>query len=87
MQRFRPGIGLLAQESRVPVVPVGLVGLGRSTKKRVRSRKIEVRFGEAVSFDEAMGPGALTAMLEARVRQLCSGVIVSGSGGDGKSGS
>ena len=87
MQRFRPGIGLLAQESRVPIVPVGLVGLGRSTKKRVRSRKIEVRFGEAVSFDEAMGPGALTAMLEARVRQLCSGVIVSGSGGDGKSGS
>jgi len=87
MQRFRPGIGLLAQESRVPIVPVGLVGLGRSTKKRVRSRKIEVRFGEAVSFDEAMGPGALTAMLEARVRQLCSGVIASGSGDDGKSGS
>ena len=70
MQRFRPGIGLLAEESRVPVMPVALVGLGRSTKKLVRSRKIEVRFGEAVIFDEAMQPGALTDALEGRVRQL-----------------
>ena len=46
---FRPGIGLLAQQSRVPVVPVALIGLGemRTGKTRwFRSGQLEVHVGD-----------------------------------------
>ena len=48
---FRPGIGLLAQQSRVPVVPVALIGLGemrRGKTRWFRSGQLEVHVGEAV---------------------------------------
>ena len=72
---FRPGIGLLAQESRVPVVPVTLIGLGamRAEKTRwFRSGKLQVRVGEAIPVDETAQPAELTATLEESVRQLLS---------------
>jgi len=46
-----PGIGLLAAESRVPIVPVALVGLGElraSGERWFRSGKIEVRIGRSI---------------------------------------
>ncbi|QEE28952.1 AMP-binding protein [Terriglobus albidus] len=73
LQPFRPGIGLLAQQSRVPVVPVALIGLGemrRGKTRWFRSGKLEVHVGEPVAIEEDTEPAQLTAKLEASVRQL-----------------
>ncbi len=43
MHGFRAGIGLLALQSRVPVVPVALIGLGGG--RWFRTGKLEVRVG------------------------------------------
>ncbi|WP_263418191.1 AMP-binding protein [Terriglobus albidus] len=75
LQPFRPGIGLLAQQSRVPVVPVALIGLGemRTGKTRwFRSGQLEVHVGEPVAVEEGAEPAQLTAKLEESVRQLLS---------------
>jgi long-chain acyl-CoA synthetase len=75
LHRFRAGIGLLAQQSRVPVVPVALIGLGemRAGKTRwFRSGHLEVRVGEAIPFEEGLEPSQWTAKLEESVRRLRS---------------
>jgi long-chain acyl-CoA synthetase len=73
LNQFRAGIGLLAQQSRVPVVPVALIGLGemRTGKTRwFRSGQLEVRLGEAIPVEESAEPAQLTARLEESVRRL-----------------
>jgi long-chain acyl-CoA synthetase len=75
LQPFRLGIGLLAQESRVPVVPVALIGLGelRAAKARwFRSGQLEVRLGEVVPVDEESEPAELTSRFEESIRRLRS---------------
>jgi long-chain acyl-CoA synthetase len=75
MHPFRSGIGMLAQQSRVPVVPIALVGLGemRTGKTRwFRSGRLEVHVGEAVSIEEGAEPTQLTEKLEESVRRLRS---------------
>ena len=70
---FRPGIGLLAQQSCVPVVPVALIGLGEmlgSKTRWFRSGKLEVHVGEVVAVEEGLEPAQLTAKLEKSVRRL-----------------
>jgi long-chain acyl-CoA synthetase len=72
---FRAGIGLLAQQSRVPVVPVALIGLGemRAGKTRwFRSGQLEVHVGEVVPVEEGSEPAQLTMSLEESVRRLRS---------------
>ena len=73
LQHFRPGIGLLANESSVPILPVALIGLGelRTTQSRwFRSGKLEVRVGTPIPWDESAEPATLTATLEQTIRQL-----------------
>lgn len=85
MEPFRPGIGLLAQQSRVPVLPVALVGLyafrpppgapqGKASSSRVswfHSGSIEVRIGRPIPAPAAdANAAALTAQLEAALREL-----------------
>jgi long-chain acyl-CoA synthetase len=74
LHAFRPGIGLLATESRVPIVPIGLAGLSelRSSGARwFRSGKIEVRIGQTIAAaSEETDPPQLTARLEEAVRGL-----------------
>jgi long-chain acyl-CoA synthetase len=73
LHQFRAGIGLLAQQSRVPIVPVALIGLGemRTGKTRwFRSGQLEVRLGEAISVEEGAEPAQLTARLEESIRRL-----------------
>jgi long-chain acyl-CoA synthetase len=74
LHAFRPGIGLLAEESRVPIVPVALVGLGElraSGKRWFRSGKIEVRIGRAIAAaEEESDPAEITTRLEEAVRGL-----------------
>lgn len=75
LQPFRPGIGLLAQQSRVPVVPVSLIGLGemRTGKTRwFRSGHLEVRVGDAVAVEEGAEPAQLAARLEESIQRLRS---------------
>jgi long-chain acyl-CoA synthetase len=75
LQPFRPGIGLLAQESHVPVLPVALIGLGelRAAKARwFRSGQLEVRVGEVVPVDDEAEPADLTARFEESIRRLRS---------------
>jgi len=66
LQRFRAGTGLLAQESRVPVVPVELIGLGEmlASRRWFRSGKLELRVGAAIPVDEDADPAKLTAKFE-----------------------
>jgi long-chain acyl-CoA synthetase len=75
LHQFRPGTGLLMQQSQVPVVPVALIGLGemRASKARwFRSGQLEVYVGEAVPFKEGAEPAQLTEKLEESVRRLRS---------------
>jgi long-chain acyl-CoA synthetase len=71
MQSFRQGIGLLATEARVPIVPVALMGLEEMYKSGwFRSKLLKIRIGEAIPVDDAMDVAEITARLEAAVREL-----------------
>ncbi len=73
---FRPGIGLLAKQSYVPVLPVAMRGLGElKTRKRswLRSGTIEIHVGEAISFGPEETESAITARLHDEVERLMGG--------------
>ncbi len=72
LQRFREGTGLLAKESQVPVLPVGLRGLGelKASGRWVRSGKLEVRVGAPVELGPEATAAEWTAALEAAVQSL-----------------
>ena len=72
LQRFREGTGLLAKESQVPVLPVGLRGLGelRASGRWVRSGRLEVRVGAPIDLGPEATAGEWTAALEAAVQRL-----------------
>jgi len=73
LQRFRAGIGLLAQESNVPVLPVALQGLGalKQGKQRwFRSGKLSIRVGTPVRIDIHQPAEEITAILERKLRSM-----------------
>jgi long-chain acyl-CoA synthetase len=73
---FRPGIGLLAKQSGVPVVPTAIRGLGEmKAGKRpwFRSGQLEVRVGEAIWFGPEESEAAITARLHDEVERLLGG--------------
>lgn len=73
MAPFRKGIGLLAAQAGVAVLPVALVGLDRIRDRRVRwfrSGVLRVYIGEALAYDPARTPEAWAAELEERIRTL-----------------
>jgi 1-acyl-sn-glycerol-3-phosphate acyltransferase len=68
---FRPGIGLLAQESRAPVLPIALIGLDQMKKTGwLRSGHLEIRLGEVIPADSHCSPTELTQSLEDSIRHL-----------------
>jgi long-chain acyl-CoA synthetase len=76
LARFRPGIGLLAKQSNVPVLPVGIRGLGELKVKGqgwFRSGKIEVHVGEAMRFEPGDTEAAITQRLHDEVEKLLTG--------------
>jgi long-chain acyl-CoA synthetase len=73
---FRPGIGLLAKQSGVPVVPTAIRGLSemKTGKRRwFRSGQLEVRVGEAIYFGPEESEAAITARLHDEVERLLDG--------------
>jgi long-chain acyl-CoA synthetase len=76
LQPFKTGIGLLARELGVPVVPVAIDGLhailpkGRTLPRR---GPVRISIGEPVQVDPALSNAAATALLEARLRDLLTG--------------
>ena len=74
MNRFRPGIGLLAQAMQVPVVPVRIDGLYRITNhKHWIPRKfgcVRITLGKPMHVDPRADPGEVAEELEDAVRNL-----------------
>jgi long-chain acyl-CoA synthetase len=70
---FRPGIGLLAVQAEVSILPVALTGLEQISSRRkrwFRSGVLEVRIGEPILWRPDKSVSDWTAELEAAVRQL-----------------
>jgi long-chain acyl-CoA synthetase len=63
---------LLAKESQVPVLPVGIRGLGelKASGRWVRSGKLEVRVGAPIELEPEATAAEWTAALEAALQRL-----------------
>ena len=71
LQPFEPGIGLLAQESEVPVQPIIVSGLGLHGGRRWPKRgAVMVRLGESLRMEPGEEPQAFARRLEDAVRAL-----------------
>jgi long-chain acyl-CoA synthetase len=70
LQPFEPGIGLLVQDSAVPVQPIYVEGLGLHAGRWPRRGAVEVRFGSPVTMAADEDPEAFTRRLEAAVADL-----------------
>ena len=70
---FKPGAGLIAVRTGVPVLPVRVDGLWEVLPpgaRRPRRHRARVRFGEPLTARPDETPRAFTARLEAAVRTL-----------------
>ncbi len=75
LARFRPGIGLLVKQSRAPVLPVGIRGLGElkaGGRGWFRSGRIEVHVGEPIFFAPDATEADVTERLHQEVQILLS---------------
>ena len=73
LKEFRSGIGLLANNLRIPVLPMridGLFALKQAGKKRARPYQITVKIGSPVTFPAGSSPEHIAAELRTRVEQL-----------------
>ncbi|QNI32315.1 AMP-binding protein [Alloacidobacterium dinghuense] len=73
LAHFRPGIGLLVQESDAEVVPVALLGLGelkQSRKRWFRSGKLSIRVGRSMQIDKGLQADEITSQLENTLRAM-----------------
>lgn len=73
MQPFRPGIGLLVQSSRVPVLPLALTGAGsqqRGGARWFRPSGLSIRVGEPLHFAPGQSAEEITRALEIAMRGL-----------------
>jgi len=73
LARFQPGIGLLAKQSGVSVLPVAMRGLGelkQSGRGWFHSGKIEVRVGEPIKLSATDSESAIAGRLHAEVERL-----------------
>ena len=70
LQPFEPGIGLLAQDSAVPVQPILIEGLGLQEGRWPRRGSVKVRFGKPVTMADGEEPQSFARRLEAVVQAL-----------------
>ncbi len=82
LQPFEPGIGLLAQESEVPVQPIFIEGLRlRDGGKWPKRGEVAVRLGEPLIMASGEEPQAFTRRLQAAVIALEHSWILTQIGG------
>jgi long-chain acyl-CoA synthetase len=70
---FRAGVGLLAKQLNIPIVPMrldGLFDLRQKNRMLTRPGHVQVTIGKAVSFSPEQDPSEITKELERRVREL-----------------
>ena len=73
MQPFKAGIGLLASELNIPIVPIKLDGLFELKKRKqyfVRPGTVSVTFGVPIEFTRAHSPTEITSELEQAIHRL-----------------
>jgi len=73
LQPFRTGIGLLANNLGIPIVPLridGLFELKRAGKKFVWPHTVQVKIGEPVTFGADADPGSIAKELGKKVAEL-----------------
>ena len=73
MAKFQSGIGLLAANLNVPVVPMRLDGVWKMKRERRRLahlREITVRIGAPVTFPAGTSADEIARLLEVLVRSL-----------------
>jgi long-chain acyl-CoA synthetase len=74
MSPFRPGIGVLASQLGIPVVPVridGLIELKLSGRRGFTSpHRVTIRLGDPVTYTPGEDPLQITADLERRVKEM-----------------
>ena len=73
LRPFRSGIGLLANNLRVPVVPMridGLFELKQAGKKFARPRQVQIRIGTPIEFPPDSDPQWVAQELQKKVEQL-----------------
>jgi len=70
---FRAGIGLLANNLGIPVLPMRIVGLfevKQAGKKFALPGKIRVRIGQPIRFSEGRSPERIARELQKAVEEL-----------------
>ena len=86
----KPGIGRIALESGVPIVPVAIHGSERARQwKRLRFPKVTVQFGEPVSFPVEAGPSRerqleVATEIFGRVREMYDGLATRSAARSGR---
>jgi long-chain acyl-CoA synthetase len=73
LQPFKAGIGLLASELNVPVVPIMLRGLFDVKQRKQRFVKpgtVSITFGDPIEFSSDQTPSDITRDLELRLRSI-----------------
>ncbi len=73
IQPFRSGVGLLANNLRIPVLPMridGLFEIQESGKKHAAPGKIQVRIGKPIQFAPETDPAEIARALQERVESL-----------------
>jgi long-chain acyl-CoA synthetase len=73
MQPFKAGIGLLASELSVPIVPIKLDGLFELKKRKqyfIRPGTVSITFGDPIKFSRDHTPTDITNTLELTLKSL-----------------
>jgi long-chain acyl-CoA synthetase len=73
MQPFHPGIGLLAENLNIPIVPIRMGGvwqMKREGRRLARIGEITLRIGAPITFAPATPPDEIARTLESVVRNL-----------------
>jgi long-chain acyl-CoA synthetase len=73
MAAFQSGIGVLAQNLRIPILPMRLDGIWqmkRQHRRLARRGEITVRIGAPITFPPATPPDEIARELESQVRKL-----------------
>jgi long-chain acyl-CoA synthetase len=73
MAKFQPGIGLLAENLRLPIIPMRLDGVAQmkqAHRRLARLGEITLRIGAPIIFPANTPPEQITSHLESAVKQL-----------------